>query len=253
MKESAGAQKRKRPFLKRLLSSINFMVTEDVNTLDQRRAPRVECRCEVAFVDMNGQKSSGVLVDLSKSGIQLECPKKLRKGLTIAIKAPHQETLDRTAPLMATVKWCRKKADSGYAIGLALPPEVVGDPHWLKALLQQLGYDENSQRREFIRAKSDLPGRLLPEGAEETEAIEVEVRNLGMGGALLKAVYSLTKDSSFYLSLGPLEDLPILRIRGTILRVVEGDDHILYPTTFQNLSEEESQTLREYILKFSDR
>ena len=181
----------------------------------------------------------------------MECTTKISKGMTVAIRAPEQETLDKTAPFMASVKWCRKNGDSGYAVGLALPEDVVSDPHWLESLLNQIGYSEEDQRREFIRAKSEISGTLLLE--DESDTVAVEVKNLGMGGALLKTNRSMTQNSPFQLSLGPIDDLPVLKIRGTILRVVDKEDHILCPSSFQVALDEDSKLLQEYILKFSDR
>ena len=244
---------RKRGFLEKLLSSINFLVKEDVNTKDQRRDARIECRYEVSYVDEFGTSGTGTLIDISRKGLQMESPVKVRKGVTLAIKAPEDETLDRTAPFMAKVCWCRK-GEEGYRVGLALPPGVEDDPHWLESLLHQLDYSvEEGQRREHIRAAGQIPGRITPLSPEEREPFEVEVRNLGMGGALLKSQQLLARDSQFELRVGPHADLPELALRGTILRVVEKSDHVLYPCRFRTSEEPEDDLLREYILKLSGR
>lgn len=252
------SHKRKKNLLSRLLSSISFLITEDVNTRDQRQGARVECRCEVHFVDEYGNKGQGYVVDISRQGLQLECHRKLSKGVTLALNAPDDETLDRTAPFMAKVRWSRKGESGHYLAGLALPPGVEEDPHWLESLLHQFGYGaDGAQRREFIRAQAEVTGSLLLQ-QDEAEPVPVDIRNLSMGGALLKCRAELPKNGQFELSLGPVGDLPELKVVGTILRVFQkpGTDYYLHPSRFQGQEENkerEQSVLQEYILKYSDR
>lgn len=244
---------RKQGLLTRVLSSINFLVTEDTGTEEMRTSARIECRAEVAYIDANGNRGIGYLVDISKTGLQLETEKKLSKGLTIALNAPDDETLDRTAPFMAKVRWASRGKAGTFRAGLALPPGTEEDPHWLEALLHQLGYTEDgSQRRRFIRADSAIAGRLTPQ-AEGSETVEVKVLNLGMGGAMLRADSSLPRNLQFTLVLGPHEDLPELCLDGTILRVIEKSQHFLHPSRFATADERETEILKEYILKFGGR
>lgn len=251
-KEDNRSKKKAGPFA-RLLSSIKFLVEEDVNTSDKRRSPRIECRCEVEFVDLHGTKGKGFLIDISKKGLQMETETKLYKGVTLAIKAPEEEMLDRTAPFMAKVRWVRKKHGQ-YRIGLALPQGIEDDPHWLEALLTQLGYAEDGQRREHIRASSEIRGQLTLDDDDERVSHSVELLNLGMGGALIKSGTSFSKDAQFSLLIGPFKDLPILSLTGTILRVVEksGKDFDLFPCSFRPNEESEAATLKEYILKLNE-
>jgi PilZ domain len=254
MKDDDDRSQRKKRLMDRVLSAINFMVSEDLNTQEQRISPRVDCRYEVSYVDENGMKGVGYLIDISKKGIQLETSRKIKKGITVALKAPESEVLDRTAPFMAKVQWTRKGPEGSFRAGLALPPGADEDPHWLESLLHQLGYtDDGTQRRHFIRASSEISGQLCVHESDET--CEVEVLNLGMGGALLKTPSELPKDGQFQLTVGPFEDLPPLSLSGTILRVVEEPDrdYRLYPSRFRPTEDRDTNILQEYILKFSDR
>lgn len=253
MSQKADSTKRKQSFLNRLMSSINFLVTEDTNTSDQRTTPRIECRAEVDYVDENGSKGKGYLVDISRSGLQLETTKKLAKGLTLALNAPQGERLEKTAPFMARVRWTRKGKNGDFRAGLALPPGVEDDPHWLEALLSQLGYvDDGNQRRRFIRSDSDLLGRLKPSDGNSAE-VPVKVLNLGMGGALLRSDQILAPNLQFGLVVGPYQDLPSITLNGTILRAIENEESFhLYPTRFSLADERESAVLQEYILHFRD-
>jgi c-di-GMP-binding flagellar brake protein YcgR len=244
---------RKQGLLTRILSSINFLVTEDTGTEEMRNSARIECRAEVAYVAINGSQGKGYLVDISKTGLQLETEKKLAKGITIALNAPDDETLDRTSPFMAKVRWSRKGKAGTYRAGLELPPGTEEDPHWLESLLHQLGYTEDgSQRRRFIRADSAIEGRLTPQ-AKGSETIDVKVLNLGMGGAMLQTDSALPRNLQFTLVLGPHEDLPKLSLDGTILRIVEKSQSYLHPSRFATSDEREAEILKEYILKFGGR
>lgn len=254
MKDNRPTQK-KGWKLTSLLSSISFLVTEDVDTRDKRRSPRLVCRCAIAYVDENGNRGSGFLVDVSRRGLQIETPVKVSKGLTLAIKAPEIESLDKTAPFMAKVRWTKKGEDGKYHAGLALPPGVEDDPNWLESLLEQLGYqDSEDQRRQFIRADSRLNAVLvLDEGDGNEHSVTVE--NLGMGGALINSAVAFPKDAQFHVTLGPVEDLPQVGLEGTILRVVEqpAEECYLHPSRFRPTEERDEKVLREYVLKFSEK
>lgn len=90
-------------------------------------------------MDENSRIGQGFLLDVSKSGLQIETERKLSKGITLALNAPEEEELERTSPFMARVKWTRAQEDGKYRAGLALPKEVEDDPHWLESLLSHFG------------------------------------------------------------------------------------------------------------------
>lgn len=254
MKNDDGRVKRKESLLSRVISSLSFMLSDTLSTRDQRQAARISCELAVTFVDEFGVRGEGAIVDVSKSGLQLVTDKKLRKGVTLAVRAPDDESLDRTAPFMAKTRWCRKSEDGRFRVGLLLPPGVENDPHWLESLLHQLGYTEDDgQRREYIRAETQITGQITPvdDRNDSGASFEISVLNLGMGGALLKSQVPLSKNGQFHLTIGPYEDLPELRLFGTVLRVVEKADHILYPSRFRAREEHEEKVLEEYILKLS--
>lgn len=245
---------RKQGLLAKLVSSISFLVTEDTKTHDQRNSPRIECRAKISYVDQHGNKGSGFLIDISKSGLQLETPTKLGKGLTLALNAPDEEILDQTTPFMAKVCWTTK-GEGAFRAGLALPSGVEDDPHWLESLLHQLGYtDDGSQRRRFIRSDSELTGVLSPSSDREGST-QVKVLNLGLGGALLRTSTPLAKNLEFHLQIGPYQDLPAVGVEGTVLRVVEKPEESLSLNSVRfNLSEEKDLAiLKEYVLNLSGR
>ena len=253
MTKEVNRIQRKQGLLAKLVSSISFLVTEDTKTQDQRNSPRIECRAEISYVDELGRKGTGFLIDISKSGLQLETPTKLAKGLTLALNAP-DESLERTTPFMAKVCWTRK-GQGHFRAGLTLPSGVVDDPHWLESLLHQLGYtDDGSQKRRFIRSDSDLTALLSPTTDRE-DSIPVKVLNMGLGGALLRSTSPLAKNLEFCLQIGPYQDLPSLRAEGTVLRVIEKPDEgfSLNSVRFSVSEEKDLSVLKEYVLNLSGR
>ena len=254
MTKEVNRIQRKQGLLSKLMSSISFLVTEDTKTQDQRNSPRIECRAEISYVDEHGIKGTGFLIDISKSGLQLETSTKLGKGLTLALNAPNDESLERTTPFMAKVCWSRK-GQGVFRAGLALPSGVEDDPHWLESLLHQLGYTEDgSQRRRFIRSDSELSGLLSP-ALDRENPIPVKVLNMGLGGALLRSNTALPKNLEFYLQIGPYQDLPAVGVEGSVLKVTEKPEEgfSLNSVRFSIAEEKELDILKEYILNISGR
>lgn len=147
--------KRKQGVLARLVGSLNFLITEDTGTREMRACPRLEFRAEVTYVSQKGTTDTGFLVDISKTGLQLETERKLPKGITLALNAPDRDEVEENIPFMARVKWTRKVGDK-FRAGLALPQSAVDDEHWLEVLLEKLGYrEENSTNQEETVPKAE--------------------------------------------------------------------------------------------------
>ena len=120
-----------------------------------RACPRLEFRAEVSYVSQKGTTGTGFLVDISKTGLQLETERKLPKGITLALNAPDRDEVEENIPFMARVKWTRKVGDK-FRAGLALPQSAVDDEHWLEVLLEKLGYrEENSTNQEETVPKAE--------------------------------------------------------------------------------------------------
>ena len=170
------------------------------------------------------------------------------KAMTLALKPPATLAIGNHAPLMARVMWSTKASD-GYLCGLLLPPGIEDEETWLEALLISMGFaSAGSQRRKFVRADSDIDGRIV---LEAQPPVDVVVLNLGMGGALIKANQEFERNTAFKLQIGPYADLPELEVSGTILRATpsEGDSMLLHSTRFGPLEERRHRMLKEYILK----
>ncbi len=232
----------------RLLSSIKQLVDPTLPIEDRRGGGRLACSYESSFVTEHGETGRCEVVDVSRRGLQLITENPLAKGLTVAIKTPETLGSDAFASVMTKVMWTRKDQDQRFLSGVLLPPGIEDEETWLEAILSKSGYrDDGSQRRKFVRAESEISGRLALDG--ETP-FEVMVLNLGMGGALIKCEQSLPAERHFVLELGPFGDLPDIEISGTILRETDSNDGgpRLYSSRFGPLEKRRHSLLQEYIL-----
>lgn len=241
----------KRTLLGRVLSSIQFLVSPNINTEDRRSVPRIKCRYPIGFLTETGAAGEGQLLDVSAKGFRLRTTLKLSRTMTLAVNPPQTESLSGFSPLMAQVVWSASEREGYTLYGMALPAEVAEERTWLEEVLDELGYrHDGSQRRQHIRANAKIAGQLQLEDDETEEFHSVSVLNLGMGGALIRCEQTLEKNRQFRLTLGPFEDLPELELRGTILRVSEQpeENFTLHPSRFRPLDERDNKLLREYIL-----
>lgn len=235
----------KKGALERLLSSIAFLLEPQLPVEDRRKVGRIACTFPTSFVTETGLTGTAEVLDVSRRGLGLRSRSALSKGLTLALKPPALLEGD-FAPIMARVVWSQKE-DQGYRCGVMLPPGLEDEPTWLEAYLLAQGAAPNEpQRRRFVRASSDLPGRLeFP----DAPAVAVTIVNLGMGGALLRADQTLS-GSSFQLSFGPWDNLPALELSGTLLRHTrdEQQTYHFYSSRFGPLEERRHSLLKEYIV-----
>jgi hypothetical protein len=239
----------KKSAMARLLSSIKFLVEPGLPVEERRIGGRLECSLETSYVSEMGDSGEAVVLDISRRGLRIRTSGSVTKGLTLALKPPSEFANGDFAPLMARVMWS-KKDDDGYLAGLLLPPGSEDEETWLEAFLVSKGYGVGGpQRRKYVRADSELPGRL---NIRDEPTMEVTVLNLGLGGALIRCEPVLEKMSPFRLHLGPYEDLPELEISGTILRHSKGDDSepwTYHSSRFGPLEERRHSLLKEYVVK----
>lgn len=246
IKPSPGEAK-KNPFSK-LLASIKELVEPTLPIEDRRGGGRLACSYETSYVSEYGESGQCEIIDVSRRGLQLKTERPLARGLNVAIKTPEALGREKFASVMTKVMWTRKSQDQRYLSGLLLPPGIEDEETWLESILSKAGHKhDGSQRRKFVRAESEIAGRLDLEGEAP---FNVTVVNLGMGGALIKSERSLEADRHFNLQLGPFGDLPEIEISGTILREASSTDGgpRLHSSRFGPLEKRRHSLLQEYIL-----
>lgn len=233
--------------LARLLSSIKFLVDPVLPVDDRRDLGRLECSYEVSYLSESNQSGTGELLDISRRGLRLRTEKALSKGRNVALKPPPNLPMkDDFAPIMAKVVWACRDTDGRFLAGLLLPPGSDDEESWIEELLTRLGYADDGQRRRHVRAEADLEGLLQLAGGPQAE---VTILNLGLGGALIRAQDSYEKDSTFSLLVGPFQDLPELKLQGTVLKVTATEaEHALHSVRFGPLEKRRHELLKEYIV-----
>lgn len=231
--------------LARLMNSIRGLVDPQLPVEDRRSTGRFACDLETSYVTEIGGTGQARVLDVSRRGLRLSTAQQLGRGMTVAVKPP--ASLDGAfPPLMARVMWTRK-GDQECLCGLLLPPGTEDDQSWLEAYLASQGFNAREpQRRKHVRADSDIPGELA---RDAQFPLSVVVKNLSLGGALIRTDQSLEKNSHFKLALGPHGDLPELELAGIVLRQSGGDDEGLnYSVRFGPLEQRRHTLLKEYIV-----
>ena len=233
--------------LSRLFSSIKFLVEPDPPVEDRRGGGRLESALATSFVTENGDNYDCTVLDVSRRGLRVRTARPVGKGLSVAIKPPEQFA-ENHASLMARVMWSRKDDDGTPLAGLLLPPGNENEESWLEAYLLSKGHSASGpQRRKFLRADAELPGRLV---GKDNKTVAVTLINLGLGGALIRCEPELAKMSPFQLHLGPHGSLPELELSGTILRLTpsNGETFHLHSSRFGPLEARRHDLLKKYIV-----
>lgn len=232
--------------LDRLLLSLKSLVDPELPVQDRRRSGRLGCELLTSYLTETGGSGEARVLDVSRRGLRVLTGAPVGRGVTVALKAPTEVTGD-FPPLMAKVVWSSRDGDGNFHSGLLLPPGAEDEPTWLEAYLLSQGFSVGEpQRRQYVRAESDLEAVLL---LDAQPPLEVRVLNLSLGGAKIRAQLHLEPQSSFRLQLGPHSDLPEIELSGIILRQSstseEGYDHSV---RFGPLERRRHTLLKEYVV-----
>lgn len=240
--------------LGRLIEGMRALVAgqDETGTFEERRQ-RLRLRCYYPVViRAEGAEFRSVVTDLGPAGLRVKFVQPLKEGakVTITFEGSHPE-YDRSTVHCQAV-WCRTRKFSGDRVaGFAYdePPEEL-NRSWVRFVLDTLGFRDGGaepQRRRWIRAEWALPGLLE---AEEFSG-QVRVVNLGVGGALLQSDEELTDGQPAVVSIGPWEELPVLRLEGQL--VGNREDPLLsvqlHRLEFTSLPPGKLELLGVYILK----
>ncbi len=239
----------KRNALAKLLDNLRSLLDNSVPVEDRRSCGRLECTYEVSFIGETGRSGTGEIINVSRSGLRLRSMGHLVKGRTLALNPPKAQGLDEFPPLMAKVVWTNKDTDGVVIGGLSLPKSLSDEFTWLEALLKSLGYsDDTTQKRKYIRAEAEFPAVWSSQGQDSQGVV---LSNLGMGGALIKSTVEIPADTKVEIHIEHFQDLPALKVRGTVLRSSLGPNSmdIYHSCQFEPLSSEAEKVLKEYILK----
>ena len=172
----------------------------------EERRSLVRLKCSYRSIYSFGEnRFSGTISDLGEGGLALTTPDPLKVGQVIKVYCPFVDVEGPDGPIEGEVCWTRELAglhNSGLRFQVT--------PHsWVFSVLQLLGFSSLSSRskRRWVRAECKLPARI---GSRD-----VQIENLGVGGALIQAKSRLTAEDAT-ITIGPYLKLEALELSGNL-------------------------------------
>ncbi|MBI3924752.1 MAG: PilZ domain-containing protein [Armatimonadetes bacterium] len=159
---------------------------------DLRLLARVSCELPVFGMALESSRFfTATVKDVSLGGLRLEFEEPtLRAGETVKVKPGRGP-----AGINCRVVWTR-----GYEAGLQFldPPARVARSWVLPLLCPERGTDQSNRRR-YIRVRSELPGIVGPPWGGQ---LPMTVLDLGLGGGMIRCDRSFARGTKLFLRLG---------------------------------------------------
>lgn len=183
-------------------------IARSVELDERRRLPRLRCYFKIDALDSNGAGYEAYLVEMNSQGVRFHCAHEFSIGQTLQLYYHNfNSPLARVAPVKAgevqappslpvRVIWSQNRRNTNSLMGceFLLPPGELRES-WAGYILQQLGFpvDQDPQSlsaRQSIRYPAQIKARVRT----QTATFEVQVLDLGAGGALVETDSSLPED-----------------------------------------------------------
>ncbi|MBS2039293.1 PilZ domain-containing protein [bacterium] len=200
----------------------------------EERRSLVRLKCSYRSIYCHGaERLPGTITDLGEGGLALSSREPLKVGQSVKVFCPFVDVEGPNDPVEGEVCWTNAMGDlhnSGIRFSVT--------PHsWVFSVLQLLGFSSLSSRskRRWVRAECKLPARVGER--------QVEVANLGVGGALIQARPRLELGEQAIV-VGPYLKLEELRLEGVTLEPREDG---LQPFEFRELSGSQLKLLGLYL------
>lgn len=173
---------------------------------EERRQGLIRLRCSYKCIYTAGkERLPGTITDLGEGGLALAHAAALSQGDRVKVFCPFIDLDGPCAAVEGSVCWTQP-AKKGHRSGLSI---TVTPDSWVSAILQLLGFPGQGEpsKRRWIRADCKLPARLGEQ--------EVQIHNLGVGGALIESTQPLP-DGVSRIVIGPFLKLEPLRVEGSV-------------------------------------
>ena len=208
-------------------------------------------------IEAGRASGTAIVTDLSLEGLRLRCPGLLEEGQAVEVFFPEDLVSDRVNSVKCTVAWVNSFGTASrpnYEAGLtfsSLPEDM--DSSWVSYILEKLGFDEKQtfQKRQYLRAKGRIPARVFTE--LEGEALNSQIVNLGVGGALVSSETPLAEETLVHCEMCLWRVLPALRLPCKVLSVREDTDEggnvsYLHSLIFLGIDVAEVKLLGNYVI-----
>ncbi len=171
---------------------------------ERRSLVRLKCNYRSMYSNAEG-RFPGTIQDLGEGGLNLSTRHPLKVGQWVTVYCPFVDVDGPHDPIEGQICWTQK---AGELTNSGLRFQVT--PHsWVFSILQLLGFSSLSSRskRRWVRAECKLPARVGDR--------EVQVENLGVGGALVRAKPRLPEGEAT-ITVGPYLKLQALALAGEL-------------------------------------
>ncbi|NDD29845.1 MAG: PilZ domain-containing protein [Proteobacteria bacterium] len=235
------------------LRSAAGITDRQLASLERRRALRVRRKVPVIAVRSNNHQVPVVAVEFGTQGLRLETAIRLKRGERVALYCARKpmETFrgrafgtDLSAPL-ASVRWTRYVRDRlSWEMGASFVVETdLQAAAVARFLLEEceVGIVEGREYRRAPRLTANMRGLLrLP----TKETVEVSVRDLAVGGALLLVAQEVPRHTMVRAEVVLSDDAEPLVCRGMVVRCLpRGRDRYELGVAFTGVADDHKQRL----------
>lgn len=172
----------------------------------EERRTLVRLKCSYRSLYSRGdERLPSTITDLGEGGLALTTPDPLKVGQVIKVYCPFVDVDGPHEPIEGEICWTR---ELGGLHNSGMRFQVT--PHsWVFSILQLLGFSSLSSRskRRWVRTECKLPARVNDR--------DVQVENLGVGGALVQAKPRLAVGDAS-ITMGPYLKLEALTVSGSL-------------------------------------
>lgn len=214
----------------------------------RRRATRMPCRYSVECIS-GGKKFSGMIRDISLTGMRVDLPRAVPVGTEIAVRyrvsadAPRFTNVLSLDTVMGRVVWSRTGMGGSAEVGLCHIDEEEDIAHsWIYHVLRELGLSKVNvkERRKYPRIRCLREGRL-----GDAHGM---ILDLSEDGCQVECTMGMRDGTRVRLHLA-LPSLPPLNLEGRTVhsRKLE-DGRVVIGVQFAALSNREVIRLRRYLV-----
>lgn len=217
--------------LERLKQAAGLGGAPPVAATERRKALRVQRRVGLLGKRSEGERIPLMAFNFSAKGVQVQSPQALKKGEVLALMLNTKQDEHRQImgviedSVQATVTWCRKRSNGvSYDCGLAFVIDTTERQRVTAHFLLdncKVGIRDPREHRKSPRVFAEMRGMMVVSGDSET--IEIEVKDIAIGGVLALSPKMLPKGTNLELKVFLPNDAKSLNCQGTVLRCIRLD------------------------------